>query len=363
MPEFSDGWMSEEWEALQPGVVGAQELEEWLALLASLRVRLRGQVPEPEVILLYALEARGCVEALTEAERRLLEARREQVEAALARHAGLEAVVDDIAAACDDFEAAWSSPAPSPSEYASDRAPRRRTSLYWQVGGAVAVAVALVVAIFLFRGDAPVVVTETGPDEVVRLELADGSSVRLMEGSRLAHPAEEEFERRVELTGQAYFDVQSEEAAFEVVTPSARALATGTSFGVRAGEAETEVVLTSGRLTLTAADEEVTLAPGEWSRVLQGQAPAEPEPVNLAEELAWTGLLIFRETSAGEIAERLAAAYDVSISVDSALEEEPVTGTFEQEQPIEEILGALAATLGAEVERDGNGFRLAPVSD
>ena len=41
---------------------------------------------------------------------------------------------------------------------------------------------------------------------------------------------------------------------------------------------------------------------------------------------------------------------------------EPVTGTFEREQPVGEVLGALAATLGADVQTGADGqYRLVPV--
>lgn len=58
------------------------------------------------------------------------------------------------------------------------------------------------------------------------------------------------------------------------------------------------------------------------------------------------------------IAQRLNAHYDVTISVAPALAEEPVTGTFERDQPVDQVLEALAATLGATVQRDGDTYRV-----
>jgi ferric-dicitrate binding protein FerR (iron transport regulator) len=59
------------------------------------------------------------------------------------------------------------------------------------------------------------------------------------------------------------------------------------------------------------------------------------------------------------IVDRLGTFYEVPIVVDDALRGEPVTGTFDQQQPPEQILNALASTLGASVQGSKEeGYRL-----
>ena len=62
------------------------------------------------------------------------------------------------------------------------------------------------------------------------------------------------------------------------------------------------------------------------------------------------------------IAQRLGAHYDVSVTVAPALAEEPVTGTFEREQPVSQVLETIARTLGAEVRTENGTYRLVPGS-
>jgi ferric-dicitrate binding protein FerR (iron transport regulator) len=151
---------------------------------------------------------------------------------------------------------------------------------------------------------------------------------------------------------------------FVVETPTATATVLGTQFGVTARPDTTEVVLAAGSVRVDdvgdGPDDGVVLAPGERSWVASGAAPAAPEPVDLTGALEWTGLFVFRSLPLDTIADRLSRRYDVTITVDAALADEPVTGTFERDQPVEEVLGALTATLGATLETGDDGYRIVP---
>jgi len=69
---------------------------------------------------------------------------------------------------------------------------------------------------------------------------------------------------------------------------------------------------------------------------------------------------VFDGATMAEIGRYLATFYRVPVIVDAALADEPVVGTFAQTQPLEEILSALAATLGAHLEQQEGSYRLVP---
>jgi ferric-dicitrate binding protein FerR (iron transport regulator) len=219
----------------------------------------------------------------------------------------------------------------------------------------------------LFWPDGPSTTTVTVADGSSRtVTLADGSTVRLVGAARLSYPASwpEDGPRRVSLReGRAFFDVppRPDGPSFVVETPTATATVLGTQFGVRAAADTTEIVLANGSVEVGGGgDEHVVLEPGQKSWVAQSEAPASATSTDLTEALDWTGLFVFRAVPLSSIADRLSRHYDVQVTVADALADEPITGTFERQQPTRQVLDALAATLGAEVQRDGDRYRLVP---
>jgi ferric-dicitrate binding protein FerR (iron transport regulator) len=230
--------------------------------------------------------------------------------------------------------------------------------------------VGLAVAGVLFWPQGPSTTTVTVADGAVQVKtLGEGTTMRLV-GPATATYSTSDAQRPVQQVsldeGRAYFDVQPRsDASFVVETPTATATVLGTQFGVTTRADTTEVVLATGSVRVdapdNAADGGVVLEPGQRSWVTGGTAPASPESVDLTRALEWTGLFVVRSVPIEVVADRLGRRYNVQISVDETLAGEPVTGTFEREQPVKEVLGALAATLGADVQTDADGqYRLVP---
>jgi ferric-dicitrate binding protein FerR (iron transport regulator) len=362
----------------------------WRRVRTHLRERLEERLSDRRLLVLYVLAEAGHTEALTDGERAALDAARDDIERALDAHPALEDVVERIREERADFEAAWAAhaePLGAAAEGASaaqepagrdperaDRAARRPQSrdasarTRWTRRLALAVLVAgVAVMALLFWPGGPTTTTVTVADGSTRtVTLEDGSTVRLVGAARLSHPTSwpEDGPRRVSLReGRAFFDVprRPDGASFVVETPTATTTVLGTQFGVRATTDTTEVVLASGSVQVGGAtDEPVVLEPGQKSWVAASEAPAKPTPTDLTEALEWTGLFVFRATPLSAIADRLGRHYDAQITVAGALADEPITGTFEREQPVRQVLDALAATLGAEVQRDGDQYRLVP---
>ena len=361
----------------------------WCAVRRRLRDRLKERVSDRRLLVLYVLEQEGAAGALTAREQNALDECRDDIEQALDVIPALERVVERIRDEQADFEDTWATyvdddvlsaeapaadePAHSVSRERRDRAPRAPASQdataarRWSRRlAAAALVVGLVVVGVLLWPQGPSTTTVTVADGRVQVEeIGEGATVRLVGPATFSYPSEEAPVRRVQLTeGRAYFDVQPRsDASFVVETPTATATVLGTQFGVTTRADTTEVVLATGSVRVDDADaateEGVVLEPGQRSWVAAGQAPAAPEAVDLTGALEWTGLFVFRSLPLDTIADRLAQRYDVQITVAESLADEPVTGTFEREQPVEEVLGALAATLGAEVQTEGDGqYRL-----
>lgn len=349
----------------EPGLV--RVLEHWEALQAYLRDQIETAVPDRRLLVCYALARSGREALLTAEEQAELKAAQPALEQALQAFSGLGEVVKDVATACADFEAVWVAHFPEKQRrhLAAERRPRpvRHRPVYrWVVRVTLSSVVLALAGIFWWQQAGQRVVWTVAEGRAEVRTLADGSTVRLVGPAVLRYA--ERFDRRLQLEGQAFLEVRSGTRPFVVETPEAIVTVLGTRLGVRSVGGQTEVVLVTGQAALSGrgrSETLVVLAPGQRSRVAAKQAPEPPVLVRVPEALQWTGLHIFSGMPLGEIARYFAAFYGVSISVDPTLAAEPIVGTFLQDQPLPEILQALAATLGARVEQFPEGYRLLPL--
>jgi ferric-dicitrate binding protein FerR (iron transport regulator) len=371
-PELAEGWAR------------------WRHVRAELRDRLQERLPDRRLLVLYALEQEGRTGALTPEEQDALDAARDEIAEATEAVPALERVVERIQDERADFETVWAQhqeearvgaeaaerrPRPdrderSPRRPAQSREKKAGRRWAWRLTVAALLIGAAVLAIFYGPGEASRTTVTAGADEQRVVEFEDGSTARLVGAATLTYsPGMSTAEdRHVKLArGRAYFDVvRRNDASFVVNTPAARTEVLGTQFGVAAGSDTTKVVLVEGRVQVEPGDEaeseSVVLSPGERSTVRHGQAPSAPQPADLTQALNWTGLFVFRSVPTKTIAQRLGAHYDVSVTVAPTLAEEPVTGTFEREQPVSQVLETIARTLGAEVRTENGTYRLVPGS-
>lgn len=332
--------------------------------------RWNDALPSRDVLVLLALDKAGY--ELDDADRARLDEARPDLDRLCRELPASETVMACIAAEADDFVHCWNEsfeePAPQVDPVRPTRsddrapAPRRRSlrRVAWRVSLVFTLALIAVVSVLMLqREQAETVLTA---QTAKTLRFGDGTTIRLRPGATLAYAAPSRMATRtVRLTGDAVFDVVHTGAPFTVETPSGRVVVTGTIFGVRATRDETEVTLVEGRVLLAPKDASsgVTLAPGQQSRVVPGALPTTPSDVNVADEMAWSGRFYFRDTPLREAAERLAAHYKTTVSVDPRLAEERVNGEFDDTTPLPEILRILASTLpSAQVDTADGGFRL-----
>ena len=247
---------------------------------------------------------------------------------------------------------------------------RRRPSRREYLANALKIAAAVVaiagVGTVLQRtyGSSAPATFATRVGESRRISLADGSSLVLGPASRaVVASGYASGDRSVKLDGEAYFDVRHDAAhPFAVVTPQARINDVGTTFVVRAdtaGSGSTRVVVVTGSVSVTttksAAPKPVVLTAGDAAVTdARGSTTAEPASGS-ADDIAWMQRrLVFKDASMGRVQEDVKRWYGVDLVIaDSSLATRHLTASFADE-PIAVVLRVIAATLGAEVDRDGN---------
>ena len=187
--------------------------------------------------------------------------------------------------------------------------------------------------------------------------LSDGSVVRLNSGSSLSF--EGDFtgkERRVILSGEAFFDVAHETRPFIVETANAETRVLGTRFDVWARGTETRVIVKSGKVQLTPKDSDhgVLLTADKTSRVVQCRLDSA-QTINAEYRLGWLkDRLIFDHTPLKEAAGELERFYNVRIVLEKdSLSNKTLSASYEN-TPVETVLLSIAHALNLQMDfRDG----------
>ncbi len=339
------------------------------ALEAHVATAFQAGIPPRRLLVLDALARSRYAEMLSDAERAEISEHADTLAQARDAHPSLAYVAREIAHEAAQFEKAWQGEAAPPLRTKpSDRALRRQAPVQrwlWRTGVTMALLAFVAAALLIVQRDASYTTVEVATGEVQHLTLGDGSRVKLMGGAALTYSDPEAgavFNRQVRLRGDAFFEVEPGVQRFTVRTEEADVMVLGTAFGVRAGQAGTEVTLVEGQLLFAPAGmptRGVTLAPGQQSRVAHGaDLPTPPADVAVDATLQWAGLFIFSDTPLATVTARLSEGFGTTIEVSPALAQEAITGTFDRAQGVEEIVQTLATALGAEAVETASGWRI-----
>ena len=201
-------------------------------------------------------------------------------------------------------------------------------------------------------------VLETPRGGEFQLTLEDGSRVWLNAGSRLRYPvAFGGEERRVELEGEAYFEVEHEEGRpFRVEVGGELVEVLGTAFDVKAYPGERRyTTLVSGRVKVRSDEgEEVVLAPGEW-RVADDEG-WRVEAVDVEKVTSWrTGMFVLEDQTLEEVMDQLGRWYSFTVFYrNEGLKEVVFKGKVPRYTTFEEILRVLEKTGGIHFGVEGS---------
>ena len=151
-----------------------------------------------------------------------------------------------------------------------------------------------------------------------QLELPDGSQVWLNATSSIHFPtAFIGKERRIEITGEAYFEIaKNRDMPFIVTVNDAEVQVLGTHFNINAygDEDNIKTTLLEGSVKFVNGDNTNLLKPGQQSQLTKNGIVNVVSDVNVEEVVAWkNGLFAFDNASIEKVMRQLSRWYDVEI--------------------------------------------------
>ncbi|SEW24908.1 FecR family protein [Chitinophaga arvensicola] len=179
-----------------------------------------------------------------------------------------------------------------------------------------------------------------------RLELPDGSRVWLNAASSLKFPtAFVGKERRVELNGEAYFEVAKNAGQpFFVSVNKANIAVLGTSFNVMAyaDEAGIRTTLLEGAVKVTGGTASSLLKPGEQSLLEPDGKIQVIEKADIDLAVAWkNGLTSFKSADIKTIMRQVERWYDVEVVYNGTIPARSFTGDIPRDANLSELLRLL----------------------
>jgi transmembrane sensor len=184
------------------------------------------------------------------------------------------------------------------------------------------------------------------------LQLADGSKVWLNAASSIRFPTTfAGKERRVEITGEAYFEVAHDAAKpFTVKISSASGAdggevqVLGTHFNINAYDDEDAVrtTLAEGKVKVTKAGAIVLLHPLQQALLNKENEKLKVQQADLGKELAWkTGMFEFQDDDLPTIMRQLSRWYDVKVSFEGPVSKRVFNGSIRRQASLSQVLQIL----------------------
>ncbi len=195
-----------------------------------------------------------------------------------------------------------------------------------------------------------------------QLALSDGSKVWLNSMTELRFPvAFTGEERKVYLTGEAYFEVAPDSKhPFIVVTEEGMEVKVyGTEFNMSTYQhGVVQTVLVSGKvgIRVNATGKEVMLAPKQMAEYSEKTGMVRVEEADPYRYIAWkNGEFVFERETIEEIMERLGRWYDVKVFYENeSLKQKRFTGVISRYENIEQVLRLIEGPATLRFEVKGN---------
>ncbi|KDR50925.1 FecR family protein [Hoylesella loescheii] len=246
-----------------------------------------------------------------------------------------------------------------------------RPLLKYAAMGVLIIAVTLAIGYYQTKGPGAIAMQSlTVPHgQHCQITLSDGSKVWVNGGSTLRYPSYFEGERRIELTGEALFDVTKDgNLPFVVSAKGVCVKVIGTRFNVRGYAAEPLTVsLLHGMVSVYRENDEqrgIILYPNEQLTVRGDQMTKSRMDADVA---AWKdGLLVFKSATMADIIANLQTCFNVKIMVkDPSLLKTRYSGKFRKSDGVVNILDVISRVQYFKVvqKRESNEIELHPNID
>lgn len=191
-----------------------------------------------------------------------------------------------------------------------------------------------------------------------QLILPDGTKVFLNAASSLKYPTVfDQKERRVELTGEAYFEVAgNREKPFLVNVNGAQEIEVlGTHFNVKAypDDKDIRTTLLEGSVKINYKDRHVLLKP-KYVAVNDLKGNLLVKQANIEQVMAWkNGLFVFDNVNLKEAMNMAARWYDIEVDYRGNVAQKKLWGTVSKYKTITELLDKIKFTTGINYKIEG----------
>jgi transmembrane sensor len=199
------------------------------------------------------------------------------------------------------------------------------------------------------------------------ITLPDGSKVLLNAASSLKYPTSfTGKERKVELIGEAYFEVIHNKAQpFRVVAAGQTIEDIGTHFNINAYNDEPliKTTLSEGRVKVSNEKHLAYLIPGQQAQIKGSDrnSKIEIKEVDIDEALAWkNGEFVFEKENIHSIMRKLSRWYDIEPEYASNVSEVGFGGSVSRNKNISEVLKVLELTQAVHFKIEGRRIKIMP---
>nr|WP_240966056.1 FecR family protein [Pseudoflavitalea sp. G-6-1-2] len=181
-----------------------------------------------------------------------------------------------------------------------------------------------------------------------QLRLPDGSAVWLNAASTIRYPAAfAGNERKVELTGEAYFEVApDQQRPFRVLTPKQQIEVMGTHFNVNAyaDEPLEQTTLIEGSVKVSGAVSQLSklLTPDHQASVSDGAITVTK--LDTGPVIAWkNGLFCFVNANVPGVMRQLSRWYDIEVQYEGKIPDRVFAGKMQRDLTLNEMLNLLSS--------------------
>jgi transmembrane sensor len=197
-------------------------------------------------------------------------------------------------------------------------------------------------------------------NEITHLILPDGSEVTLNKYSKLSYSSDFSSKNRiVNLEGEGYFDVKHLEKndKFIVEVGNSQIEVLGTKFNVNAHQLEKKITTTlvEGSILFKNGNQQILMTPNQQLTLYTQSNLIENKTIAADIDIAWKDRLYrYHSISLAELANELAKNYGVEIFVKEHLRDIKISGSFFQDQTIEEVLRIIGNSISCKWKRESN---------
>ncbi|MCO4294738.1 FecR family protein [Solitalea sp. MAHUQ-68] len=182
-----------------------------------------------------------------------------------------------------------------------------------------------------------------------QINLPDGSKVWLNAASSLKYPTVfKGTERKVELTGEGYFEIAKDKThPFKVITQNQQVEVLGTHFNIDAyndnGNTKTTLLEGSVKAGLINSSDSKTLKPGE--QMIVNQQKISVIEVDTEEAIAWkNGYFMFNNESLETVMNKIARWYNIDIDYNGNKINKTFGGSISRFKNVKDVLSMLELT-------------------